>query len=43
MQGIVSGALVVAAFAAAAGFAIAVTMRLFRISRPGEPRARTRA
>jgi hypothetical protein len=43
MQGIVSGALLVAAFGVTAGFAIAVTLRLFRISRPGGPRARPRA
>jgi len=37
----ISGGLLTAAFAAAAGFALVVLVRLFRISRPGGRRART--
>ena len=36
MQGIVSGGLLVAAFAAVAGLALLVAARLYRISRPGQ-------
>jgi hypothetical protein len=35
MQGIVSGGLLVVAFAAMAGVALIVTVQLYRISRPG--------
>ena len=41
MQGMISGGLLTAAFAAVAGFALVVLVRLFRISRPGGRRART--
>ena len=37
MQGIVTGGLLVAAFAAMAGLALIVTAQLYRISRPGRP------
>ena len=37
MQGIVSGGLLVVAFAAMAGLALIVTAQLYRISRPGRP------
>jgi hypothetical protein len=40
MQGIVSGGLLVAAFAAVAGLALIVAVRLYRISRPGQPPGR---
>jgi hypothetical protein len=43
MQGMLSGALLVAAFAAVAGFGLVVLVRLFRISRPGGRKARTGA
>jgi hypothetical protein len=36
MQGIVSGGLLVVAFAAVAGLALLVAARLYRISRPGQ-------
>jgi hypothetical protein len=42
MLGMLSGGLLVAAFAAVAGFALIVLPRLFRISRPGGRKARTR-
>jgi hypothetical protein len=42
MQGMLSGGLVTAAFAAMAGFALVVLVRLVRISRPGDRKARTR-
>jgi hypothetical protein len=35
MQGIVGGGLLVMAFAAVAGLALLVVLRLYRISRPG--------
>jgi hypothetical protein len=38
-----SGGLLVAAFLVVAAFGLVVTLRLFRISRPGPPRERTRA
>ena len=41
MQGMLSGGLLTAAFAAVAGCALIVLVRLFRISRPGGPKART--
>jgi len=40
MQGIVSGGLLVAAFAAVAGLALIVAALLYRISRPGQPSGR---
>jgi hypothetical protein len=40
MQGMLSGGLLTAAFAAVAGFALIVLVRLFRISRPGGGKAR---
>jgi hypothetical protein len=40
MQGIVSGGLLVAAFAAVAGLALIVAARLYRIGRPGQPARR---
>ncbi len=43
MQGMVSGGLLAAVFVAAAGIALLVLVRLFRISRPGGPKARTGA
>lgn len=43
MLGMVSGGLLAAVFAAAAGIALLVLVRLFRISRPGGPKARTGA
>jgi hypothetical protein len=39
----VSGGLLAAVFAAAAGIALLVLVRLFRISRPAGPKARTGA
>jgi hypothetical protein len=42
MQGMLSGGLLTAAFAAVAGFALIVLVRLFRISRPAGGKARTR-
>jgi hypothetical protein len=41
MQGMLSGGLLTAAFAAVAGFALVVLVRLLRISRPGDRTART--
>ena len=41
MQGMLSGVLLTAAFGAAAGFALMVLVRLFRISRPAGRKART--
>jgi hypothetical protein len=41
MQGIVSGGLLVAAFAAVAGLALIVAARLYRMSRPGQSTRRT--
>jgi hypothetical protein len=41
MQGMLTGGLLVAAFPAVAGAALAVLLRLFRISRPGRGEART--
>ncbi len=41
MQGMLSGGLLTAAFAAVAGFALVVLVRLFWISRPGGRKART--
>jgi hypothetical protein len=41
MQGMLSGGLLTAAFAAVAGFALVVLVRLLRISRPGDRKART--
>ncbi len=38
MQGIVGGGLLVVAFVAVAGLALAVAARLYRISRPGQLR-----
>lgn len=38
MQGIVSGGLLVVAFVAVAGLALLAAARLYRISRPGQPR-----
>ena len=40
MQGMLSGGLLTAAFAAVAGFALLVLVRLFRIARPGGRKAR---
>jgi len=40
MQGMLSGGLLTAAFAAVAGFALLVLVRLFRIGRPGGRKAR---
>jgi len=40
MQGMLGGGLLAAAFAAVAGFALVVLVRLFRISRPGGRKAR---
>ena len=37
MQGIVSGGLLVVAFAATAGLALIAVAQLYRISRPGRP------
>jgi hypothetical protein len=42
MQGMLSGVVLTAAFAAVAGFALIVLVRLFRISRLGGGKARTR-
>ena len=39
MQGIVSGGLLVVAFAAMAGLALIVTAQLYRIGRPGRPQS----
>ena len=39
MQGMLTGGLLVAAFLAVAGAALAVLLRLFRISRPGRGEA----
>jgi hypothetical protein len=41
MQGMLSGGFLTAAFAAVAGFAVVVLVRLFRISRPDARKART--
>ena len=41
MLGMLSGGLLVAVFAAAAGAVLVVLLRLFRISRPGRGEART--
>jgi hypothetical protein len=41
MQGMLSGGLLVAAFAAVTGLALIVLVRLFRISRPGGRKARS--
>ena len=41
MQGMLSGGLLTAAFAAVAGFALVVLLRLFWISRPGDRKAHT--
>jgi hypothetical protein len=38
MQGILSGGLLVVAFAALAGLALLMAVRLYRISRPGKAR-----
>jgi hypothetical protein len=40
MQGILSGGLLVVAFAALAGLALLMAVRLYRISRPGQARTR---
>jgi hypothetical protein len=40
MQGIVSGGLLVLAFAAVAGLALIVARRLYQVSRPGQSRGR---
>jgi hypothetical protein len=42
MQGIVSGGLLVVAFAAVAGLALIVAARLYWISRPGQPPSQPR-
>ena len=41
MQGMLSGGLLTAAFAAVAGFALVVLVRLFWISHPGDRKAHT--
>jgi hypothetical protein len=41
MQGMLSGGLLTASFAAVAGLALIVLVRLLRISRPGGRKART--
>jgi hypothetical protein len=41
MQGMLSGGLLTVAFAAVAGFALVVLVRLFWVSRPGGRKARS--